>query len=223
MCSSLTDSTSVPMGSLATRDRATRSDPLTVRIEDSTDMSDKGLLPQLIDLLHALTEGQEMLSRKVRDAALEGTRRPAAVDGRWAQTEPSDPAVPGSYLGVSLNASGRTRREPPTDDVAVDAGRTSVGAFGDAPLPKTNLDGSAAPVSAAAPQATSPSSPAAGVATRATTPDLSETSTGTDRLNSRVPGGETSMSPSNRDYNFFDELDARLADLQDPPDRFGDS
>jgi hypothetical protein len=224
MCSSPADSTPVPMGPLTTRDCAAISDPLTVRSEDSTDISAKGLLPQLIDLLHALTEAQEVLRRKVRDAGLEYTGRPAAVDGRWAQTEPSDSAVPGSFLGASPNAAVGIRRELPTDDVEVVAGRTSVGGFGNDPLPKPSIDASAAPVSATAPQATSPSSPPAVMATPAVTPaDLSETSTRTDRLNSGMSGGETSTAPSNRDYNFFDELDARLADLQDPPGRPGDS
>ena len=94
MCSSSADSTPVAMGPLTTSDRTAVSDPLTVRSDDSTDISAKGLLPQLIDLLHALTQGQEMLSRKVRDAGLEYTRRPTTLDGMWAHTEPSDSAIP---------------------------------------------------------------------------------------------------------------------------------
>jgi len=211
------------MGPLTTRDHATNNDPLTVPSEDSTNISAKGLLPQLIDVLHALTEAQEMLSRRVRDAGLEHTRRPAAVDERWAQTDFSDSAIPGFFLGASSDAAVGFRRHPPMDDVEVDARQTTVGGLGDGPLPDPKVDGSAAPVSAAAPQAT-PSSPPSGTANPAVMPDdLHETSTRTDGTNSVIPGGETSTAPSNRDYNFFDELDARLADLQDPSDRSGDS
>jgi len=208
------------MGPLTTRDHATNNDPLTVPSEDSTDISAKGLLPQLIDLLHALTEAQEMLSRRVRDAGLEHTRRPAAVDERLAQT---DSAIPGFFVGASSDAAVGIRRQPPMDDVEVGAGQTTAGGPGDGPLPNPKVDGSAAPVRATPPQATS-SSPPSGTANPAVMPDdLHETSTRTDGINSVIPGGETSTVPSNRDYNFFDELDARLADLQDPSDRSGDS
>jgi len=145
-----------------TRDRAAIGGPLTVRSEDLTHISVNGLLPQLIDLLHALTEGQELLSRKVRDARLEYTCQPAPVDERCPHTEPSDSAVPRSFMGTSPNAG-------------------------------------------------TPADPS------------NETSTRTDWLNSARPGVETTTAQSNRDYNFFDELDARLADLQDPPGRPGDS
>jgi hypothetical protein len=43
----------------------------------------------------------------------------------------------------------------------------------------------------------------------------------TDRIDS-APPVETTTASLNRDYNFFDELDSRLADLQDAPDRSGD-
>ena len=56
------------------------------RSEDVTDFSSKGLLPQLIDVLHALTEGQELLSRKVREARLEHYRH-MEPRRRWTPAE----------------------------------------------------------------------------------------------------------------------------------------
>jgi len=127
-------------------------------------------------------------------------------------------------LGASSDATVGTRREPPRDNVEAAAGRKTIGGLGDGPLPKPKVDGSAPPVGATAQLATSPSSPASGIANAAVMPnDLPESSPRTDGLDSAVPGGETPRSPSNRDYNFFDELDARLADLQVSPDRTGDS
>ncbi len=202
-----------------TGDRAT-----TARSEDMTDISSKGLLPQLIDVLHALTEGQELLSRKVRDARLEQTCHSAPVVERCPQAEPSDFASPRSFEVASLNASIGVRREPPTDNVELGAGLTSVNGFGNGSLPEPSIGVSAAPASATIPEAASPSNPPAAIVTHAGThADLSsETSARTNWLNSAGPG-ETTTAPANRDYNFFEELDAKLADLQDPADRSGDS
>ena len=69
------------------------------------------------------------------------------------------------------------------------------------------------------PDATSPPIPPAAIVTYADTPaDVpTETSVQTDWPDPAPPGGTTTAS-LNRDYNFFDELDARLADLQNPAD-----
>jgi|GEM_PF-4945028 len=201
-----------------TEDRAA-----TARSEDVTGISSEGLLPQLIDVLHALTEGQELLSRKVRNARLEYTSRSTLVE-RCPQVEPSDFAAPRSLVGTSPNASIGIRQEPPTDNIESGAGPTSVNGFGNGSSPEPSIGASAAPISATVPEAASPSNPPATIVTHADTPaDLSnETPARTDWLNS-AGLGETTRAPSNRDYNFFDELDARLAGLQDPADRSGDS
>ena len=206
-----------------TGDRAAVGGPVTARREDAADISSKGLLPQLIDVLQALTEGQESLSRKVRDARLEYTCHPAPDVERYPQAEPSDFVAPRSFVVTSPNASIEIRRESPTDNVELGAGPTSDNGVGNGSLSEPSIGVSAAPVSVTVPEAASPSNPPAPIVTHAGTPaDLSsEMSARTDRLNSARPG-ETTTAPLNRDYNFFDELDARLADLQDPADRSGD-
>ncbi len=212
MCPSPAYPTSAPLSGLITGDG-----DATARSEDVTDISSKGLLPRLIDVLHALTEGQELLSRKVRDARLEYTCHSATVVERCSLAKPSDFAAPRSIVGTSPNASIGIRREPPADNVELGAGPTSANGFGNGSLPEASIGFSAAPVGATVPEAASPSNPPAAIVTHAGTPaDLSsETSARTDWLNSARPG-ETTTAPLNRDYNFFDELDARLSDLQDP-------
>ncbi len=197
--------------------------PVAARREDAADISSKGLLPQLIDVLHALTEGQKALLRKTRDASLEYTCHSAPDVERCRQAEPSDFVTPRFLVGTSLNASLETRREPPMDNVELGAGPNSDNSFGNGSLSGRSIDVAAAPVSMTVPEAESPSNPAAPIVARAGTPtDLSsEMSARTDLLISARPG-ETTTAPLNRDYNFFDELDARLADLQDPADRSGD-
>ncbi len=223
MCSSPAYPISAPLGGFMTGDRAAMGGPVTPRSEDMTEISFKGLLPQLIDVLHALTEGQELLSRKIREARLEGTCDSSSVVERCLQAEPSDFAAPRSFVGTSPSASIGIDRESPTDDVEPGGGTTTVNGFGNGSLAEPNTGASAAPVCATIPEAAPPSSPPAATVTHAgTSADLlSETSARIDWLNSTLPG-EATRAPSNRDYNFFDELDARLADRQDPVDRSGE-
>jgi hypothetical protein len=223
------DPTSAPLGGLMIGDRAV-GDPVTARREDAADVCSKGLLPQLIDVLHTLTEGQESLSRKIRDVRLEHTCHSAPVVERCPQAEPPNFAAPRPFVGTSPNGSIEIRREPPTDNVELRTGPASDNSFGNGSSPEPSIGVSAAPLSATVPEAESPSNPTASASnppavtvTHAGTPaDLSsETSARTDWLNAARPV-ETTTAPLNRDYNFFDELDARLADLQDPADRSGE-
>src|ERR1700728_2281744 len=114
MCSSLAYPTSAPLGDPMTTERAAICGPVTARGEDMTNISSKGLLPQLIDVLHALTEGQELLSRKVRNARLEHSSHMTPVVGGCPQSDPSDFAGPRSFAGASPVG---THRESPSDNV----------------------------------------------------------------------------------------------------------
>jgi hypothetical protein len=93
-----------PLGGLMTADNAAIGGLLTTRSEEVTDVTTKGLLPQLIDVLQALSEGQELLSRKIREATLEHTCRSAPVVETSPHAEPSDfEAPPSSSEGASPN------------------------------------------------------------------------------------------------------------------------
>ena len=173
-----------------------------------------------IDVLHALAEGQEMLSRRIRDAKLDYARDSVPVVDRCPQAESSDTATPHSLAGASPTASIGIRSEAPTDKGDLGPGPPSVNgdAGGSSPEPSTGT--TAATVNLTVPETAPPSNPPAAIVTPT---DLSREATArTDWLNSALPD-DTATEALNRNYNFFDELDARLADLQDPADRSDDS
>lgn len=220
MCSSHAYPTSTPLCGSLTGDRAAVAGPVTARGEDA-DISSKGLVPQLIDVLQALAEGQESLSRKVRNARLGYTCHTTHDVETYPQAEPLDFVAPSSF--VRTNSSIEIRREPLTDNVELRPEPTSVNRVGNSPSPESNIGVSAASLGVRAPEVASPGNPPAPiVANTGRAADVSsEMSDGTDWLNSTRPG-ETTTAPLNRDYNFFDELDERLADLQDPAEQSGD-
>ncbi len=215
--------TSAPLGSSMTADGAVICGPVKARREDVTDIRSKGLLPQLIEVLHALTEGQESLSRKVRNARLEHSCHLTPVVERFPQTEPPDFAGPRSFNGASPAAFIGTLQDSPSGNVELGARPTSIESFSKGSSAAPSIESSTAPISATVPDAAVPSGPSAAHVTHADTlTDLSsETFARTDWLNSVRPCG-TNAELLNRDYNFFDALDARLADLKDA-DPAGDS
>jgi hypothetical protein len=183
-----------------------------------TDIPSKGLLPQLIDVLHALTEGQELLSSKVRDARLEHSCHSATVVERRPQAEPADD--PSSRVSRSPDGSIGVHGSPPTSNIELDAGPTSkIDGGGDASSPEPAGGTATAPETALIPETASRSDASETTATPSSmdagTP--SEASARNNGLNSAQPV-ETTKASLNRNYNFFDELDARLADLKDPAD-----
>jgi hypothetical protein len=205
-----------------TGDRSPAFGPVSSRSEDAADFSSKGLLPQLIDVLRALTEGQELLSRKVRETRLEHNRHTDPVIEGRRQTGPPDPLRPRTFVGSGPDASIGLRRGPPSDSIELIVGPTSVSGFGTGPWPEQSL-GASEPVASTVPEASSPFNPPATIVTHADTLAAysSESSARTDWLDT-APPGETTSGSLNRDYNFFDELDARLADLRRPIDRSKD-
>jgi hypothetical protein len=205
-----------------TADGAAICGPVTARNEDVTDVPSKGLLPQLIDVLHALTEGQELLSLKVRDARLEHSRHMIPVIEGRSQTAHSDLAGSRTFVSTNHTATiGIRQDQPPTETAELGAGPTSANGFGNGSLPRPIIGVSPAPVSVTVPEAVAPppNPPAAIVTHAGTGGDLSsETSVWTDRFIDPARPSEATMASLNHDYNFFDELDSRLADLQGPAD-----
>jgi hypothetical protein len=222
MCSSPAYPASAPLGGSTTGDRFPAFGSVASRTEDVTDFSSKGLLPQLIDVLHALTEGQDLLSRKVREARLEHYRHTDPVVEGSVQTEPSNPLAPPTVVGTGPDGSIGSRRELPPDNMEIGGGPASVNDFGNGPWPEPGIGASAVPVSSTIPETSSLSNPPTTMVTFEDAPaDVpNETSVQTDWP--AAPPSETTTASLNRDYNFFDELDARLADLQNPTDGSGD-
>jgi hypothetical protein len=173
---------------------------------DVTDTSSKDVVPQLIHLLHAFTEAQESLTRRVQDARLEHTFHSASIIERPMQAEPSD--EPPSFVDGCPKAFGEISEEPPTDTVEVlgDGSLSEPGSEMSAENP-ANLEMAAHsnPPSAIWP-AGEPADPSREAAAR------------TDWLNS-TRADEMTTESMIHDYNFFDVLDARLAGLQEASDR----
>jgi hypothetical protein len=134
-----------------------------------------GLLPQLIEVLHALTEGHDALSRQLRVVRLEITNE------GWLGPEES--LSPHSESGTSFTEGAA----PP------------VGGKIHSDVLAATLDQGAFPSTASVPLGHQVDQPGPRSVGKATDDDL--------------PG-----APVNRNYNFFDELDARLADLPDTSD-----
>jgi hypothetical protein len=180
-------------------DHAAIAGPVRARSEAVPDISSKGLLPQLIDVLRALAEGQEQLLRKVREAKLENSSSSVHVVERYPQAEADNGELRGP---TAANCPGNGSSSEPGIEASV--GRGPATAPGAPPLsnPLTETQTDVGPAA-----------------------DLSsDMSPGTEGLNSARHGETaTGMGTKNHNYNFFDELDARLADLQDPAHRSGDS
>jgi hypothetical protein len=101
-------------------------------------------------------------------------------------------------------------------------GPASINSIGESSLPEPSIGSSAALVTTV-PGVASPSNPPEAIVTHAgTLADPSNgTPAGTDLPNSKPPD-ETAPASLNHDYNFFDELDARLAGIEDHADPSGD-
>jgi hypothetical protein len=145
------------------------------------EMPPQGLLPQLVDVLEALADSQQLLARRVRTACLEQSGGPVPV----VEELPPSPASGFALQSVKLisrnDDSVATLAVAPTEQAA------AVDPLPQAPAPRADNHDSA-------------SSAMPGLAL----PDVTRRAA-------------TGAEPESRDYNFFDELDATLADLTDPP------
>jgi hypothetical protein len=143
---------------------------MAARIEDVTS-SRKGLLPQLVDVLHAMADSQKLLIHRIRKAQLE------RLSGRPLEVDQSPPV-----LGLAPEPADAPFLTIPT-----------------VRIPVCEQYDSSSPVTEEM-----RSDPAVATASIR----LEEA-----RQNKRK--GES----GSRSYNFFDELDARLADLPGPANR----
>lgn len=199
--------TTFPSSDLATSDLAAVDSRMDTPRQDSSAGIPVGLLPQLIDVLHALTEGQHLLSYKIRSA-----RR---VEPQAEQGEPiSIPA--GHSLVRDGSADVVTPLTAPSRDKLMDeqAAPLTVHSVGRSAESGVEASGVEHPLASfpdslgllGSPEVTN---------TDVTLEPSSDAAVQSAPLNP-VTLGAPSTSPLRRDYNFFDELDARLASLRDP-------
>jgi hypothetical protein len=186
--------------------------------EKTVDAPSIGLVPQLIAVLQAFTEGQQLLSLKLRQAQTDYVGDNAhTVDGcLQAQLHYTSNAL--SYRSEGSGVASKTAHTTPTGVVDLGSVAPSSKVFDNQGLPEPGHESpspATAPVVASDPALSS--MPATGNATEADLPaDHSvDTSAPNDRPNALLVR-EPPASPVNRDYNFFDELDARLAELRKP-------
>jgi hypothetical protein len=170
--------------------------------------SSPGLLPQLIDLLRALADSQELLTQRVRSAHLEllGNHPPSDTDSLpgW-QTNRSVVSPVGPVLrdrDTLHDGTEMTVGPPrPNDDPIVSSTSAQEGAAVD----RSGASPSDRPLVAAAHMEEQ------SVPTSSVPPERDE-DTGQDTAGA---------ARIDRDYNFFDDLDARLADLRRLGNRSG--
>jgi hypothetical protein len=204
---------SIAPSEVVTTDRRAIDAPIETRRQDATDGISIGLIPQLIHVLHILTEGQELLSRKIQEAKLdEASRSFSAVAHLNRFQIPTRQPVVGSDT---------TPFEPPstptTKHSESDGETTPANTFGIAwPADLSTEVHSGAPSSPSDPDSAPASDSQAIVNATAPSEPMSVPKVDSVQKESAAPAG-TTESPLHRDYNFFDELDARLASLQDPP------
>ena len=181
------------------------------KAQDVTDASTKGLLPQLTDVLHALTDSHALLLSKIQSVRLKHIS--VMYPEMELLRETSDVELD-TYVDVRKRSRVDTGTWPMSEMRGpllineVDSNRTASG-FESSP---------GFVVAAAEPPdqiATSPSPASAGIVNSSgdsiagfssQTPLFSD---GDDAQ----PGDSTGNEWENRSYNFFDELDARLAGL----------
>jgi hypothetical protein len=215
MYSSSAYPTTIPSSVLVTTNRPAIDAPMGKRRQDTAAGFPVGLIPQLIDVLHILTEGQDLLSRKIRMARQDGSSNavPIVEHLEHFQIPAGQPVVTGGSAGAE------TPSAPPSEDVE----------FGGETTPTRTLDidclsdpgmkiGGADTPPANVPESASPSD-----SPEVRSPDAMGDSSSASvvqpvPLRSVPPAETTTTSTLRRDYNFFDELDASLASLSDPAD-----
>jgi hypothetical protein len=183
-------------------------------MEGVTQVSSKGLLPQLVDVLRALTDSQTLLAQRVRRACHEH-------EGGHC------PAVAGALPGPTLDPSRQTHTIVATNPTRAGmqgerlpehpVQETAPRAF-DTAAATSHPDVGAATVAADRPEGCVSASLTIE-ATTAFNDDLDARARATslpppwpEPTGPEVPG----RSAATRDYNFFDELDDKLAVLAGP-------
>jgi hypothetical protein len=200
-----------------------------------TDVSSKGLIPQLTDVLHALTDSHERLLVTVQ--ALRQGRGPNRPDHAFGghtfpakplHSEPPDrtglqsPSVLGQAIAPT---NGLRDQRPPREVESVNGSKSlALGEFVARPvidpLTRNDAETELRPDTAPPPLTQSEDVAAQDDPDVAPPPDpLSPpggSSNGSTNGTERAHSNGTQTTSGDRNYNFFDELDAKLTDIQDP-------
>ena len=169
----------------------------------------KGLLPQLVDVLHALADSQELLTDRIRGAHPELLGVHLREVGNSLPQGRSDPYVP------CLIATSQVPVHGPNESLFAHTGEVAIAgpalnhtdaiSNGHSQLPA--ITDSLADVTTQPHRLTEEAIPVAG-------DDIVEQATPGKPGDVENTGSEpTQVDSDNRNYNFFDELDARLAVL----------
>ncbi len=158
-----------------------------------TDISSKGSIPQLTDVLYLLTDAQELLLLKIQRMRTE---------------------IAGS------TRSGAVRRAANVINVTPSVGLDEVSKDDTAALAKRAMPASASQISPTSAESSNVTSRVPAVTVLPLNDPTTETATQT--TTHTLGSDAVDSSPSNahsaadRNYNFFDDLDERLADLEGP-------
>lgn len=177
-----------------------------------THTSSKGLLPQLVEVLQALADSQELLMHKVRDVRLENMGvHSAAPESPGSEASPGrKPARAHTPARVVWNPA------PPHERTELFSSRnteaTQLGAEADSILVHRVVE---SPIVNDLPDVATSLE-----ASRATRAPVEGVQNALHKMRLQQPSGSETTRQSvadalnaKRDYNFFDELDIRLGDL----------
>lgn len=184
-----------------------------------TDVSSKGLIPQLTDVMRALTDAHELLLLRVQTLRREHhSAIHVVIDNPLRLAPPSKlPARPQALVDAAIRGSNGAHHAPRDfggrtneSDKASASNEGTSNAHDAGPV---DYDDRAAKIES---ESSSPSLPTIGNVTGdsdAVLPAPASTPP-QPRVGADFDGGD--VGSANRNYNFFDELDAQLTYIQDP-------
>ena len=187
-----------------------------------TEISSQGLLPQLTDVLHVLTDSHELLRLKLQSVRLEYTN--TEVSPRAQSRDEVDPR-PAALGDPTTDTTSAVRQPFKIDEIEPGA------APGGSASSESDVRASFVAASTQSHMETpaQPLPPPEVVTPRGDVDDVlhAELPTPGERPLAapadQSPADPTGAERANHNYNFFDELDARLGQLQDPDSGSGAS
>jgi hypothetical protein len=171
-----------------------------------------GLLPQLVDVLQALAESQQLLTDRIRRAHLELVGGPSSrVEESW-QAPPLDRESAAIPLVVTGPIPAGDMREP----FARDSSELSIESTGVPSNSASNRGIEVGSITFNDQEMAAPPNTQTKATTSFAEPEANPSATPNQPNDLRTTRrDEPSTKHEDRSYNFFDELDARLAGLGD--------
>ena len=173
--------------------------------------SSKGLLPQLVEVLYALADSQERLTNRIRTAHLElrGVLPPRRAES--SRTRPVDREVPAELVH---NDSVPNPARDLCEQLVLPASGLSIEKSGRLTDSASNVGVDKSTLRLDDPDPILKTPPNLSTETETFDDDPAHNATAIQLDNSPASRRDEKFSgPHGRSYNYFDELDARLADL----------